>query len=85
MGLARVNLQGLRRTQANLGHDYGADPRAAADQRGHTIGGSIDTYARTDNESRRKAVTKLENALKSSEDLAGAVAAASKGQMTFSR
>jgi hypothetical protein len=35
----------------------------AADQRGHGIGVAIDTYTMTDLESRRQAVTTLEEAL----------------------
>jgi integrase len=85
VGLAWVNFQVLRRTQASLGHDHGVDPRVAADQRGHTIGVAIDTYTRTDNESRLEAVTKLENSLRTSEKILGAVAAASGGKMRFSR
>lgn len=63
-----------------MSHDLKVDPKVAADQRGHKIGVAIDTYTQTDNASRLEAVTKLENALKNSEGLAGAVAAASKGK-----
>ena len=80
VGLGWVNFQVLRRTQASLSHDLRVDPKVAADQRGHTIGVAIDTYTRTDNESRLQAVTKLETELMNSEGLAGAVAAASKGK-----
>lgn len=66
VGLGWVNFQILRRTQASLGHKEGIDPKTAADQRGHAIGVAIDTYTLTDVESRREAVTQLENALKSS-------------------
>jgi integrase len=79
VGLGWVNFQVLRRTQASLGHDQKIDPKVAADQRGHAIGVAIDTYTRTGNESRLAAVTKLENALKKGEELAGAVAVASTG------
>ena len=78
--LGWVNFQVLRRTQASLSHDQKIDPKVAADQRGHAIGVAIDTYTRTDHESRLAAVTKLENALKKSEEFAGAVAAASTGK-----
>lgn len=74
-----MNFQVLRRTQASLGHDQKIDPKVAADQRGHAIGVAIDTYTRTGHESRLAAVTKLESALKKSEEFAGAVAAASTG------
>jgi len=80
VGLGWVNFQVLRRTQASLGHDHGVDPKVAADQRGHTIGVALDTYTRTDRESRLEAVTKLENALKNGEVNAAAVAAASDGK-----
>jgi integrase len=80
VGLGWVNFQVLRRTQASLSHDQKIDPKVSADQRGHTIGVAIDTYTITDNESRLEAVTKLENALKKSERLGDAVAAASKGK-----
>jgi integrase len=76
VGLEWVNFQVLRRTQASLGHDHGVDPKVAADQRGHTIGVAIDTYTTTDKGRRLDAVTKLENALKKSEEIPSAVAAA---------
>jgi integrase len=63
IGLGWVNFQVLRRTQASLGHKEKIDPKVAADQRGHAIGVAIDTYTESDLESRREAVTKLENAL----------------------
>jgi integrase len=59
VGLGHV----LRRTQASLGHKEGVDPKVAADQRGHAIGVAIDTYTMTNLESRRRAVTTLEEAL----------------------
>ena len=64
VGLGWVNFQVLRRTQASLGHKEGVDPKVAADQRGHAIGVAIDTYTMTDLESRQKAVTTLEEALR---------------------
>jgi integrase len=63
VGLGWVNFHVLRRTQASLGHKEGVDPKVAADQRGHAIGVAIDTYTMTDLESRRQAVTTLEEAL----------------------
>jgi integrase len=80
VGLGWVNFQVLRRTQASLGHDQGVDPKVAADQRGHTIGVAIDTYNKTANDRRLEEVTKLENALKTSEKIPGVAAAASEGQ-----
>ena len=64
VGLGWVNFQVLRRTQASLSHKEGIDPKVAADQRGHGIGVAIDIYTKTDLESRRKAVTVLEVALR---------------------
>jgi integrase len=64
VGLGWVNFQVLRRTQASLGHKEGVDPKVAADQRGHAIGVAIDTYTMTDLETRQKAVTTLEEALR---------------------
>ena len=64
VGLGWVNFQVLRRTQASLSHKEGIDPKVAADQRGHGIGVAIDTYIKADLESRRKAVTVLEIALR---------------------
>jgi hypothetical protein len=58
-----VNFQVLRRTQASMSHKYGIDPKVAADQRGHGIGVAIDTYTESDLETRRAAVTKLEQVL----------------------
>ncbi len=83
VGLGWVNFQVLRRTQASLGHKAGLDPKVAADQRGHAIGVAIDTYIKTDLESRHAAVTKLEDALKKSERSEGAVAAAFEGDPGF--
>jgi integrase len=80
VGLAWVNFQVLRRTQASLGHKEGIDPKVAADQRGHAIGVAIDTYTTSDLESRREAVTKLESALKKREEPEEAVAAASEAK-----
>jgi len=80
IGLGWVNFQVLRRTQASLGHKERIDPKVAADQRGHGIGVAIDTYTKTDLESRPEAVTKLESALKKREESGEAVAAASEGE-----
>lgn len=80
VGLGWVNFQVLRRTQASLGHKEGIDPKVAADQRGHAIGVAIDTYTKTDLQSRREAVTKLESALKKREESEEAVAAISEGE-----
>jgi len=52
----------LRRTQASLGFQEGIDPKIGADQRGHAIGISLDTYIKTDLATRLEAVSKLEQA-----------------------
>jgi hypothetical protein len=52
----------------------------AADQRGHATGVAIDTCTKADLESRREAVTKLEEALKKREKSEEAVAVVSKGE-----
>jgi len=63
VGLGWVTFQVLRRTQASLCHNEGIDPKISADQRGHGIGVSLDTYTITDLDSRQQAVTALEVAL----------------------
>ncbi|MBZ5727994.1 MAG: transposase [Acidobacteriia bacterium] len=50
-----------------FGSDHGG--KTAAVQRGHAIGVAIDTYTESDLESRREAVTKLEQALATSKPL----------------
>lgn len=47
IGLDWFTFQVARRTHASLGHDIGIDPKVAADQRGHGIGVSLDTYTRS--------------------------------------
>ena len=71
--------------QAALGHKEGIDPKVAADQRGHAIGVAIDTYTKTDLESRREAVTKLESALKKREESGEVGCRRFRGRMRFSR
>lgn len=73
IGLGWVTFQVLRRTQASLGHQEGIDPKIGADQRGHAIGVSLDTYTKTDLATRLEAVSKLEQAFlqKSEVPLAG--------------
>jgi integrase len=83
VGLGWVNFQVLRRTQASLGHKEGIDPKVAADQRGHAIGVAIDTYTKTDLESRREAVTRLETALKTPKEPEKVVASAFEGKPGF--
>ena len=56
-------LPGAPPNSSSLGHKEGVDPKVAANQRGHAIGVAIDTYTESDLESRREAVTKLEQAL----------------------
>ena len=62
IGLGWVTFQVLRRTQASLGFQEGIDPKIGADQRGHAIGVSLDTYTKTDLATRLEAVSKLEQA-----------------------
>ena len=62
IGLGWVTFQVLRRTQASLGFQEGIDPKIGADQRGHAIGVSLDTYIKTDLATRLAAVSKLEQA-----------------------
>ena len=83
IGLGWVNFQVLRRTQASLGHKEGVDPKVAADQRGHAIGVAIDTYTKSDLESRREAVTKLELALAGRKPAERAAAADSSSKPGF--
>jgi hypothetical protein len=67
VGLGWVTFQVLRRSQASQGHKEGLDPKVAADQRVHSIGVALDTYTRSDFDSRLKEMTKLEAGLKLSE------------------
>jgi len=63
LGLAWANFQVMRRTHASLGHDAGIDPKVAADQRGHGIGVSLDTYTKSGIGKKAQAAERLENAV----------------------
>ena len=52
----------MRRTNASLGHGR-VDTKAAADQRGHGIGVSLDVYTQTDIKQRAAVARKLENSV----------------------
>lgn len=60
VGLEWVDYLVTRRTNATLMHAAGVDPKAAADQRGHGIGVSLDTYTQPTDESKSRAVSKIE-------------------------
>jgi len=60
IGLEWANFQVMRRTNATLMEKAGADPKAAADQRGHDIGVSIDVYTQATLAQKADAVNKLE-------------------------
>ncbi len=70
VGLGWVSFQVLRRTQASLGHNEGIDPKVRADQRGHAIGVSLNTYTTTDIATRLHAVSQLEQALNGAQNQA---------------
>jgi integrase len=63
VGLGWANFQVMRRTHASLGHEAGIDPKVAADQRGHGIGVSLDTYTKASIGSRAEAGATLERAV----------------------
>ncbi len=63
VGLGWANFQVMRRTHASLGHQAGIDPKVAADQRGHGIGVSIDTYTKSSLGDRAEAGATLEKAV----------------------
>jgi integrase len=60
IGMGWANFQVMRRTNATLMEKAGADPKAAADQRGHDIGVSIDVYTQATMAQKADAVNKLE-------------------------
>lgn len=60
IGLDWVNFQVLRRTNASLARKANVDDKVAADQRGHTLGVSMEVYATSDLEQKIEAVNKLE-------------------------
>jgi len=63
VGLEWANFHVMRRTNATLMDEAGADPKVAADQRGHDIGVSIDEYTQATLAQKAEAVLKLETLL----------------------
>lgn len=69
IGLAWVNFQVLRRTNASLSRKANVDDKVSADQRGHGLGVSLGVYAISDLDQKIEAVTKLESEItEASED-----------------
>lgn len=62
-GLGWANFQVMRRTNSSLMKKSKVDPKVGADQRGHSIGVSLDVYTQSDREEKRVAVNTLEAAL----------------------
>jgi integrase len=60
IGLDWVNFQVLRRTNASLARKTNVDDKVAADQRGHTLGVSMEVYATSDLAQKIEAVNELE-------------------------
>lgn len=60
VGLGWVDFKVMRRTNASLGHGR-VDTKAAADQRGHGIGVSLEVYTQADIKQRAAVARKLEN------------------------
>ena len=58
-----ATFQVMRRTHASLGQDAGIDPKVAADQRGHGIGVSLDTYTKSAFAKKMEAANQPEKAL----------------------
>jgi hypothetical protein len=68
VGLAWVNFQVLRRTNAILSRKASIDDKVSADQRGHGLGVSLAVYASSDLEQKIEGVNKLESVVAPSED-----------------
>lgn len=64
IGLGWVNFQVMRRTHSSLLAELDVEPRIRAEQMGHTVDVNENVYTKTSLESRRKAVNKLESALR---------------------
>lgn len=62
--LGWATFQILRKTNASLSKKHGADPKVAADQRGHGIGVSLQVYTSSDMGQKREAVQKLDDAVR---------------------
>jgi integrase len=63
VGLGWVNFQVMRRANASLSRNAGVDDKISADQRGHSLGVSLDVYATSDLAQKKKAVRMLESTL----------------------
>lgn len=62
-GLEWATFHALRHTNASLMRKVGIDAKVGADQRGHGIGVSLDVYTHSDQEQKRAAVQKLDEAI----------------------
>lgn len=60
VGLGWATFQVLRKTNASLCHRAGADPKVAADQRGHGLGVSLEVYTQAALEQKHAALRALE-------------------------
>ena len=60
IGLEWANFQVMRRTNDDLGRKAGIDDKVLADQRGHSVGVSLEVYASSDVGQKVEAVRKLE-------------------------
>ena len=61
VGLDWATFQVLRRTNASLSRKAKIDDKVSADQRGHTLGVSLEVYSISDLEQKIDAVTRLES------------------------
>jgi integrase len=61
LGLEWATFQVLRRTNASLSRKAKIDDKVSADQRGHTLGVSLEVYSISDLEQKIDAVTRLES------------------------
>ncbi len=60
ISLGWANFQAMRRTNDDLGRKAGIDDKVLADQRGHSVGVSLEVYANSDLGQKLEAVRKLE-------------------------
>lgn len=63
IGLGWVNFQVMRRTHSSLMRERGADPKAVADQLGHTLDVDLNVYTQTSVGHRGQLIELLENAI----------------------
>jgi hypothetical protein len=61
IGLGWVTFQVMRRTNGSLAHKLGTDPKAAADQRGHGLGVSMEVYTQAGLEQKLDVVRRLDS------------------------